>query len=71
MQEVCNAYLNRLRYTDHVVAQALQMRKAQGSRVDTALVYVSDHGESLREHGLFPHGMPYALTQACRPGAGR
>ena len=29
---------------------------------DTALLYVSDHGESLGEHGLFLHGLPYAIA---------
>jgi lipid A ethanolaminephosphotransferase len=62
VEEVHNAYLNSLRYTDHVLAQALQMLKAQEDRVDTALVFVSDHGESLGEHGLFLHGMPYAIA---------
>jgi lipid A ethanolaminephosphotransferase len=28
------------------------------------LVYVSDHGESLGESGLFLHGMPYAIAPA-------
>jgi len=27
-----------------------------------AVLYVSDHGESLGEHGLFLHGMPYAIA---------
>ena len=29
---------------------------------DTALIYVSDHGESLGEKGLFLHGMPHAIA---------
>ncbi len=62
VEEIRNAYLNSLRHTDHVLAQTLKMLKAQEDRVDTALVYVSDHGESLGEHGLFLHGMPYAMA---------
>ena len=31
-------------------------------RMDQALLYVSDHGESLGEYGLFLHGMPYSLA---------
>lgn len=31
---------------------------------DTALLYVSDHGESLGEKGLYLHGMPYAIAPA-------
>jgi lipid A ethanolaminephosphotransferase len=30
--------------------------------VDSALLYVSDHGESLGENGLFLHGMPWAIA---------
>jgi lipid A ethanolaminephosphotransferase len=29
---------------------------------DNALIYVSDHGESLGENGLFLHGIPYAIA---------
>ena len=36
--------------------------QAQSERFDSALVYVSDHGESLGEKGLFLHGVPYAIA---------
>jgi lipid A ethanolaminephosphotransferase len=26
------------------------------------MIYVSDHGESLGEHGLYLHGLPYAIA---------
>ena len=29
---------------------------------DTAMFYVSDHGESLGEGGLYLHGMPYFMA---------
>ncbi|EGD16582.1 putative membrane-associated, metal-dependent hydrolase [Xanthomonas hortorum ATCC 19865] len=29
---------------------------------DTAMIYVSDHGESLGEKGLYLHGVPYAIA---------
>ncbi|MFO1218098.1 MAG: phosphoethanolamine--lipid A transferase [Burkholderiaceae bacterium] len=61
-EEIVNAYDNVLLYTDHVLAQLLRKLMASESRVDTALVYVSDHGESLGEKGLFLHGMPYAIA---------
>ena len=31
---------------------------------DTALIYVSDHGESLGENGMYLHGLPYAIAPA-------
>lgn len=61
-QEIVNAYDNALRYTDHVLAQLIQFLQTQRSRYDLALIYVSDHGESLGEKGLYLHGMPYAIA---------
>lgn len=61
-QEIVNAYDNALLYTDHVLAQAVEFLKTQQSSYDTALLYVSDHGESLGENGLFLHGIPYAIA---------
>lgn len=61
-QAVTNAYDNALLYTDHVLAGAIRSLKAASADVDSALVYVSDHGESLGEHGLFLHGLPYAMA---------
>ena len=48
--------------TDHVLASLIQQLDAQADRVDTALLYVSDHGESLGENRLFLHGIPYAIA---------
>jgi len=30
--------------------------------VDSVVLYVSDHGESLGENGVFLHGLPYAIA---------
>lgn len=59
--QIVNAYDNALLYTDHVLASAIDQLAAMPDR-DTALLYVSDHGESLGEHGLYLHGMPYAIA---------
>lgn len=61
-QQVVNAYDNALLYTDHLLASTIQTLQAASAEVDTALLYVSDHGESLGEQGLFLHGLPYALA---------
>ena len=61
-EQVVNAYDNALLYTDHVLANAIRTLQTAVADVDTALVYVSDHGESLGERGLFLHGLPYALA---------
>lgn len=61
-EEIVNAYDNSLLYTDHVLASLVAKLQAAADRVDTALVYVSDHGESLGENNLFLHGIPYAIA---------
>lgn len=63
-QEVVNAYDNTLVYTDHVLAGLARWLAAQAAKgqQDTAMVYVSDHGESLGENNLYLHGLPYALA---------
>ena len=60
-QDIVNAYDNALLYTDHVLAEAIGLLAKQDD-YDSALIYVSDHGESLGEKGLFLHGMPYAIA---------
>ncbi len=63
-EQIVNAYDNALLYTDHVLATTIARLQAHASEVDSALVYVSDHGESLGELGLFLHGLPYAMAPA-------
>ena len=57
-----NAYDNSIVYTDHVLAAALDWLSARRAEHATALLYVSDHGESLGENNLYLHGLPYALA---------
>ncbi|MBD8643889.1 phosphoethanolamine transferase [Stenotrophomonas sp. CFBP 13724] len=60
-EQIANSYDNALLYTDHVLAQAIGTLQGMED-YDTALIYVSDHGESLGEKGLFLHGIPYAIA---------
>ena len=57
-----NAYDNSIAYTDHTLARLIDMLRTQDAEVDSALIYVSDHGESLGEKGLYLHGAPYLLA---------
>jgi lipid A ethanolaminephosphotransferase len=60
-QTIVNAYDNAIRYTDHVLASTIaHLRTLQSHQ--PAMLYVSDHGESLGENGLFLHGIPYAIA---------
>lgn len=62
-ETITAAYDNSVRYTDHVVAGVIEsLAKAERSGVATGLVFVSDHGESLGENGLFLHGTPYWMA---------
>lgn len=60
--EVVNAYDNTIAYTDHVLAEAIRLLEKNASKASSALLYVSDHGESLGENGLYLHGTPYAFA---------
>jgi len=61
-EQIVNAYDNALLYTDHVLAQLIAQLKARQDTLDSAVLYVSDHGESLGEGNLFLHGLPYAIA---------
>jgi lipid A ethanolaminephosphotransferase len=59
---IVNAYDNTILYTDFFLGKVIDfLAEAQKSH-DTALLYMSDHGESLGEGGLYLHGIPYAIA---------
>jgi lipid A ethanolaminephosphotransferase len=60
--DIVNAYDNTILYADHLLADTIRKLAALGDRADTALIYVSDHGESLGENGIFLHALPYAVA---------
>lgn len=60
-EQIVDSYDNALLYTDHFLAEAIDLLRREQD-YDTALIYVSDHGESLGENGLFLHGVPHAIA---------
>ncbi|MDE1319196.1 phosphoethanolamine--lipid A transferase [Vibrio aestuarianus] len=64
VDQIINTYDNTILYTDYVIAQTIEKLKTLEDKYNTALIYISDHGESLGENGLFLHGMPYGLAPA-------
>jgi lipid A ethanolaminephosphotransferase len=58
---VINSYDNAILYTDYVIAKTID-QIAEIESHDTAVIYVSDHGESLGENGIFLHGLPYWMA---------
>jgi len=61
-ESIVNGYDNTLVYTDHVLSMLIDLLRANQDKVDTAMLYLSDHGESLGEYNLFLHGTPYMLA---------
>lgn len=61
-EQVVNAYDNAILYADHILASLVQSLGNHSGSIDGAMLYVSDHGESLGEAGLYLHGLPYAIA---------
>ncbi|MCR9185445.1 MAG: phosphoethanolamine--lipid A transferase [Halieaceae bacterium] len=61
--QIVNSYDNTLYYDDYVMSRVIA-QLAEQPQWQTSLLYVSDHGESLGENGMYLHGMPYALAPA-------
>jgi lipid A ethanolaminephosphotransferase len=61
-EQIVNAYDNALLYTDHVLARLVAQLQSAAGAVDSAVLFVSDHGESLGENNLYLHGLPYAIA---------
>ncbi|MYM63457.1 phosphoethanolamine transferase [Pseudomaricurvus sp. HS19] len=61
-EEIVNAYDNAILYTDFFLSQVISLLKENTPNYATAMLYVSDHGESLGEMGLYLHGMPYMMA---------
>jgi lipid A ethanolaminephosphotransferase len=62
--EIVNAYDNTILYTDYILAGLIDRLTAVTDAVDPVLLYVSDHGESLGERGLYLHGQPFRMAPA-------
>ena len=60
--EIDNAYDNAILYTDYFLSEVIALLQRNSDRFETSMIYISDHGESLGEHGLYLHGMPYILS---------
>jgi lipid A ethanolaminephosphotransferase len=61
-QQLVNVYDNTILYTDHFLAQVVEFLKQNQSKYNTSMMYISDHGESLGENGMYLHAAPYAIA---------
>mgnify|MGYP002641673778 FL=1 len=61
-EEISNAYDNAILYTDTFLVKTIDFLKQYDTSHDTAMIYMSDHGESLGEGGVYLHGIPYFMA---------
>ena len=54
IEKLSNSYNNTILYTDYFISEVIKIFQNK----KTLLIYVSDHGESLGEEGIFMHGCP-------------
>ena len=62
VEEIGNAYDNAVLYTDYFLSKTIDLLKQNTAHFETAMVYFSDHGESMGEKGLYLHGLPYYMA---------
>ena len=60
--EVMNAYDNTILYTDYFLSKVIDYLATKTAAINPAMLYVSDHGESLGEDGAYLHGLPYFIA---------
>ncbi|NOY63058.1 MAG: phosphoethanolamine--lipid A transferase [Gammaproteobacteria bacterium] len=61
-EEIENTYDNAILYTDYFLSKTIALLKKHSDQFESTLFYVSDHGESLGENGLYLHGLPYMIA---------
>ncbi len=61
-EQLVNSYDDTIAYTDKILADVIDALKAESATMASAMIYMSDHGESLGESGLYLHGAPYMFA---------
>ena len=61
-EQLTNTYDNTILYVDYVVDKAIKLLQSKQDKFTTSPVYLSDHGESLGEDGVYLHGLPYSIA---------
>lgn len=57
-----NTYDNTILFTDYVLNELIEVLKQESASWNSALIYTSDHGESMGEHGMYGHCAPYLVA---------
>lgn len=58
-----NTYDNTILYSDYINAKVMELTSQFTNRA-VSVMYVSDHGESLGDSGVYLHGLPYSFAPA-------
>lgn len=61
-EQIVNAYDNTIVFTDYFLSRVIAWLKTQDKHHTPAMLYVSDHGESLGEKNIYLHGLPYRVA---------
>jgi len=61
-EEISNAYDNAILSTDTFLTDTIHLLQGYENKYDTAMIYMSDHGESLGKDGVYLHGLPYFMA---------
>lgn len=61
-EALVNVYDNTILYVDYVLNETIEFLKKYESDYEVAMLYVSDHGQSLGERGIYLHGAPYVIA---------
>ena len=60
--QIVNTYDNIIVYTDYFLDSIIKYLEKNNNKYQSALIYVSDHGESLGEKGIYLHAIPYVFA---------
>ncbi len=61
-EQIVNTYDNIILYTDFFLDQVIKILEHNSNTYNTAMLYISDHGQSLGENGIYLHAMPYWIA---------
>lgn len=61
-ETLVNTYDNTMIHVDYMLNQTIEFLKKYDDKYNTGMFYVSDHGESLGENGIYLHSFPYMIA---------
>lgn len=61
-QELVNAYDNTILYTDYLLSCIIDELRTLPDEMRRCMIFISDHGESLGEGGMYMHGLPMRIA---------